>query len=63
MIMERVPVLSFPLLIHASVSRAFPGGSVGSGESERDAVYVVSDGVCTRLQGHEQVWGGSQEVP
>lgn len=39
------------------------GGSVRSGEPERDAVYVVSDGVRARIQGHEQVWGSSEEVP
>lgn len=39
-----------------------PGGSFSSGEPQRDAVHVVPDGMCTRIQKHEQVWGGPQEV-
>lgn len=39
-----------------------PGGSFSSGEPQRDAVHVVSDRMCTRIQKHEQVWRGPQEV-
>ena len=45
------------------VSPCSPGGSVGGGEPERDAVHVVPDGVCSGLQVHEQVRGGPEEVP
>lgn len=48
---------------HVYMSHVSAGGSISSGEPERDAVYVVPDWVRARLQSHEQVWRSPEEVP
>lgn len=48
---------------HVYMSHVSAGGSISSGEPERDAVYVVPDWVRARLQSHEQVWRSPEKVP